>query len=82
MSEDSSKDAQEFESQLSLDGSEDLDYISERDYSRSPVSAKVEPSFTIIDVKDLESIQASDLLRAPARTLTSALPFPLLAAAS
>ena len=73
MSEDSSEDAQEFESQLSLDGSEDPCYISERDDSGSTLAAKVEPSFTIIEVKDLETIQASDLLGAPARTLTSAL---------
>ena len=47
-----------WESQSGLESSSDLDYLSDRDSEPTP-AAKNEPAFTVIEVTDLETIQAS-----------------------
>lgn len=58
----SSEEAQsiDWESQSGLESNSDRDlgYLSDRDSESTPV-AKSEPAFTVIEVTDLETIQAS-----------------------
>jgi len=62
MSDCSSDEAEsiDWERQSGLESSRDVDlgYISERDSITAPQS-KIEPAFTVIDVNDLETVQAS-----------------------
>ena len=47
----------ESQSGLESNSDRDLDYLSERDSVSAP-ALKTEPAFTVIDVADLETIQA------------------------
>ena len=62
MSDCSSDEAEsiDWERQSGLESSRDVDlgYISERDSDSAPQSKK-EPAFTVIDINDLEAVQAS-----------------------